>query len=578
MDASAQKTPAPIVHPASRIGTGLIVLAGMLAVPVLLLAVAEGFRGQDAVTLLVLAGSATLGVWYQRVLSAVTTYNAALGLLVEGRIEESAALLDTIPRSRRTGLVGTMVLGQRALALSFQGDAAGSIVASGEALARRPSLLARTADADYRAWVRSTRALMFAALGDAEAARAEAARVDAARHARGELRGVASLARAALHARDGERAELAAELARSRPFIDALTGRMASLARSLARLAAAPAEGASRSSAERSDELSAVGRWVAKVVPAAAPFAPRGEETRAAVDPARWPTSTHEARIKVRADRALARRRAPGRWRVVVPATVGLVAGETFALWPHPPTEQARVYAFDAAIGAAMLLWAWRFVSRGRAIRAARSLYDAGSADESDAALSTPARSTISNHAAAARFELALHAEARDDLPAALDHVESGLGQLLTDSMARAVSNDLVFPGLVALRARALAALGRTDEALAELELLARDFPGYALAAPTVLLVRTVAALRGGDRALARDFVRSRAADVELTRHGELLFALLLGEAGCFEADGERERIDAELAAHPGSASWVERVAPGLIGSLRPVSAVRGAR
>lgn len=518
-----------------------------------------------------------LGLRQQRIGPAVMLNNAAHDLLTQGRYDEAMALLDAIPRSSRGGLVGMAALSQRAYVLFARGDAAGAVAVSAEALALKIPLLARSQGRQYQLVLRANRALMLAAAGESAMAREEAARVDASPHSLPLLRGYAALARAVTFARAGEREALVGELTRSRSLLDQLSGREAMLARTLARLAAVPSGGAYRAPASREGELSPAARWIVSVVPQAAAFAPRASEPGAAVDPARLPSPSAEARARVAADRALARKLSPSPRRWLLLAWSLLIGAMVVGL---PMINRAfsvtiSVWVFALPVIASIALGVRRNVALDRTIREARSLYADDRAAESDARLERAARASTHAHAAVALLDLAEHAERRDDLPAALALCDRGLGRLFKSAAVKAGMSDILVPALIALRARLLAATGRTDEALAELEVIASEHPTFPFATGAALVVRVLVALHQGDRELARELVRTRATDTRLPRHAELLFDLLVGEAGWFEADGERERIEAELSAHPGLRSWIDRVAPGLAAPRPEATSVR---
>jgi tetratricopeptide (TPR) repeat protein len=517
-----------------------------------------------------------LGLRQRRIGPAVMLNNAAHDLLTQGRYDEAMALLDTIPPESRGGLVGMAALSQRAYVLFARGDAAGAVAVSAEALALKAPLFARAQGEQYQLVLRANRALMLAAAGEAAMAREEAARVDASPHVQPLLKGITALARAVTHARAGEREALVGELTRSRSQLDQLSGREAMLVRALARLAAVPAGSAYRAPASREGELSAAARWIVTVVPQAAPFAPRAAERALAVDPGRLPVASAEARARVLADRALGRKLAPDprkRMVLVVAVTTAVAVSVILSRGAMPPA--AGPWLMSAMLVSLVALAVRRNRALDRAIREARSLYADGRVEESDARLDRAAKATTHAHAAIALLDLAEHAERRDDLPAALALCDRGLGRLRKSAAVSASMSDILVPSLIALRARVLAAMGRTDEALAELDVIASEHPTFPFATGASLVVRVLVALRLGDRELARDLARTRATDTRLPRHAELLFDLLLGEAGWFEADGERERIEAELSAHPGVRAWIDRVAPGLTAHRSATTGVR---
>ncbi|MDO9017873.1 MAG: hypothetical protein Q7V43_13240 [Myxococcales bacterium] len=546
------------------LGLGVAVLLGGASI------MAVGFAFGGAIFI-------AAGVRMQRIGPAVMINNAAHDLLTQGRYDEALALLDTIPPARRSGLVGMAVLSQRAYVRFAQGDTAGALALSDQALALRTPLIARSHGRQYRLALQANRALMLAAAGESAAARAEAALVDAAPEALPLLKGTVALARAVTYARAGEREALVGELSRSRPMLDQLSGREAVLARALGRLAAVPAGSAYRAPAARDGELSDAARWVVGVVPQAAAFAPRAAQPGPAVDPARLPSPSADALARVTAHRALARKLAPSPYRWRLAAWLALVMAITAGI-PY----LNRAYGLSLNLGLlavpvlALIAYAVRH-NRGvdRAIRGARALFADGRVDESDAVLTRVSRDPTHTYAAIALHDLAEHAERRDDLPGALALCDRALGRIFKSANVKASVSDILLPSLIALRARVLAAMGSTDDALAELAVVAREHPTFPFATSAAVAVRVIVALRLGDRELARDLARTRTTDARLPRHVGMLFDLLVGEAGWFEADGERERIEGELAAHPGLRAWIERVSPGLTGSYPALTSVR---
>ena len=576
-DRPAPKTALP-QHPTSRSARRLYLMGAVyLALGIGLLGTFGGATLPGVLSAMFGGLLVAAGVRLQRVGPAVMINNAAHDLLTQGRFDEAIALLDTIAPARRHGLVGIAVLSQRAYVLFAQGDAAGAVAVASEALALKLPLLARSQGQQYRLVLRANRALMLAAAGDAAEAHAEATRIDAAPETMSLLKGITALSRAVTFARAGDREALLGELTTSRALLEQLNGREAMLVRTLARLVAVPAGGAYRAPAARDGgELSAVARWIVTVVPQAASFAPRAAERTEGVDASRLPTATAAARARVAADHALAQKLAPNpkQWALLL-LSVAMGMAIALPIVRHAAWPMLGPWAITVPLAALMIYLLRRNRGLERSSREARALYADGHVAESDAKLVQSSRASAHAHAALALLDLAEHAERRDDLPAALALVDRALGRLFKNNAVKASMSDILVPSLIALRARILAALDRTDESLAELEVLTEEYPTFPYATSAALLVRVLVALRLGDRDLARALARTRAPDTRLPRHGELLFDLLVGEAGWFEADGERERIEGDLAMYPGVRAWIERVAPGLAAPVAPSTGVR---
>ncbi|MFO0624342.1 MAG: hypothetical protein U0325_01895 [Polyangiales bacterium] len=513
-----------------------------------------------------------------RVAAATGFAHETQRLLTEGRYDEARARIDAVPPGARRGMFGIVVLVQRAALHFVEGEMVEAAATYARALTLRTPLIRGLARAHLALQIRAFRAVALAAAGDGDAARAEADGIDAAPQALPAHRGHAALARAITFARLDQRAELAAELARARTLFDEMTGREAALARTLARVAASPAAGAYRTPAVRgTEERSALGAWVVKVLPNAAPFAPRRQTRAPTPDLASLPSPSEATRARVAAARAQAVRAIGDRARwegiallvsIVALSVVGMLA----ALGRAEPVVAWSLFAGVVAMVAAMTIRDRRLT---RALQEAGARFAEGAVDDADARLARIARATPHALASLAHMNRALIAERRDDLDGALAHLDAALGRALKNPSVEASLRGRHLPSIVGLRARVLAAMGRTDDALAELELLARAYPGYASATDAASLPRIIVALRLGQRDLARDLAAARGDDAPTPRHGEILVALLLGEAGQYEAEGDRERIEADLASQPALRSWIARIAPGLVRPMRTSTGVR---
>lgn len=515
--------------------------------------------------LLFAAGAAfvALALWWRRLADGVVRNNAAHDLLTRGRFDEAHALLDAIPARHLTGLVGLAVFAQRAYLHFLTGDARGGLAFADKALALPLPWVGRSNARQQQAAVRANRALMRAALGDTAGTVADADAVEDCVEAQPVSRATAALARAVAFARADDRAALVDTLRSAQPRFVQLMGREATLARTLARLAAAPTGSAYRAPAGHAEALSEVGRWVAGVVPQAARWAPRAGAVGAAVEASRLPVATDAGMARVVASRAAAKRRA--RKEAGWPAALWVTGMAALGGW-----LVTRFGGLSPSLGlaAALVLSVVAVVQRHRgldaALRTARTLAAEGRVDEAEALLQPLRKKAPLAYACVALLDLAEHAERRNDPAAALALCDEALGMLEQQPNLKATLSDIHRPSLMALRARALAATGDVESALAELALLAHEHPAFPYATSSALAVHAMVALRQGDRPLARALAASRTPDLRLPPHVATLLDLLAGEAGHFEAEGELGRIEAELSAQPGVRAWIEGLGPGL--------------
>jgi hypothetical protein len=165
--------------------------------------------------------------------------------------------------------------------------------------------------------------------------------------------------------------------------------------------------------------------------------------------------------------------------------------------------------------------------------------------------------------AANAAHWLAELADQRGDFAAALAAAEAGLAKISTRALEAATS-DWVLPELWADRAFAKLLLGRRDEALAEMAVLAERFPSFPFHARATLRVELVDRLRRGDVAAAAELAAG-AGDVPSTPRVELLADLARALADPATPEAERTRLHAELRADEPSARWVRLIVPDVL-------------
>jgi hypothetical protein len=347
-------------------------------------------------------------------------------------------------------------------------------------------------------------------------------------------------------------------------------------------MARAPARSVYRQAAERDErpEEAKLASWIGKLAPGAEAFAREtGSYSTALHAPAPAPEASAEALLQIASSRkkATVARKAP-RPRVVLFLWVALIVlfvcifellgGSTGA----PVSSVASPTTLGVWVGAVVMalfvpLVAWQ-VRRQRAegrtlslaqLDVARSeLTKAGAAFE---ALSQPKR-TVSV-AAAAHLGLAQLAERKASWSDAIQHCDRGIARLSSSATFKAMHADLLYPELVAVRSLALAALGRSEEANAEASLLAKECPGYVLAARARFSLSLMLAVQGGNLDAAAEVARARTPDLPLTIRDDMLADVVLAATTTVPRE-ERERIAAELHDDDELRAWIDAVAPGL--------------
>jgi hypothetical protein len=185
------------------------------------------------------------------------------------------------------------------------------------------------------------------------------------------------------------------------------------------------------------------------------------------------------------------------------------------------------------------------------------------------AELEALAKSRYEVIAGQAEAHLAELAERRGAFEDGVRHCDVAIGRATVSNAAKVVSHDYLLPLAIGERAFCLAALGRHEEADAELASLA-TFTTYAFAARTRFRVRLAKLLQKRDLAGALALARERTVDLPLTYRDELLCDLLEATEGEGVGQEEWARIDAELREDPKLASWVEHFLPGARGRLVP--------
>jgi hypothetical protein len=167
--------------------------------------------------------------------------------------------------------------------------------------------------------------------------------------------------------------------------------------------------------------------------------------------------------------------------------------------------------------------------------------------------------------AAQALLMLATETERTGDLRAAEALCEQGIARGAASPIA---ASTFLLPGLFAEHALALAARGESAQAHAELALLEKRYPAYALLDTVRFRVTLLDKARRGDFAGAARIAET-SADLPLTVRDELLADLVRVLADPeSNASAETERLRKELRGDTVSAAWIEKVAPRVIAAF----------
>lgn len=514
--------------------------------------------------------------------------NAAFNLIGLGRLRDASDVLDALEARVQEPWALRLADIQRAIIAIRRGDMAPAEEHLSSAIGRPIEGYARDNAAYQLEGAHALRAFVRAALGKHEEARADIARVESGGPSE-DARARVALAEAMILEQQGKREELRMLLSeKSALLLEHTHPRERAIVRAFQRMVRSDKASVYRRAEarrERSEgEEPMLGDWVAKVAPGAAQFvrSPRPAEQVAKIAPGEVVARpTEEA---VRANIAAKKPAPKTSWRIPLFAAVGtgvlsgaiyLVSqvfarfssrvdpaqgvdpsgdGSTFWLVVLPILAMPVVYAAMRAL---------QWIGRRRAEKAVRQAGKGGRAvgapnEEQLRALSGSPSPVV---AAQAWLLLADRAERRGDFAGALAATTSGLARL-SDPRDRAAA-DIVYPDLVSLRAFSLAAVGRSQEANAELATLGPTYPHFSRA---VFRARLLYLVRSGDLRGAARFVEAGEADLPLSVREELLSDLVRAAVSPEQAGaGEIQRLKDELAASPEAKAWIRIAAPGLL-------------
>jgi hypothetical protein len=526
------------------------------------------------------AGPVLVAAWWssRAQLRALQAAGLAVQKLTRGEIPEAEALLDAIPeRIARKRVVARVVAIQRAMIAIDRGQPAEAVARTTSALVEPDGRMYGAFDRQQIACARSLRALAHAMQGDLERAEEDAAAANAVAEASPDVLARTRVVRAVVLARRGDDA-LATHLASSaRVVLDHALPRERALFRALLRMTRARKRSVYREPSPAADrDHGRLGAWIARVAPGAAAFVDHDRLDVAPDALPAVPVSTPEAMIAVEA----ARRRSAGKAGTSLSTTstiavwVGL-AGALLFSWQAMRAPSARGVdlgaLFDVAILATFVLVAAlaaarsvRALKQERAVAAARREAIVGDVAKATRALEKLASSAGALVAANARLALAKLAAADAEFTRVMAHCDAGLARVNAQPM-RARAADMLLPSLVVESAVANAATGRFAEADAEIAMLCRDFPTYALLAVAQARVRLVRAARARDVDAAAAVARARTPELWLPRQEDFLCDLALAASrSTGVTDDERASLGRELAEDRRLAAWIDAVAPAI--------------
>ncbi len=545
-------------HPALRFALRARLLVAMLLVAGLGMMLAGAAVGAGA-----LAAFAALltfnAFWLRRSTTGAQAHNLAFAHASAGRIEQAGAILDVSDAVVRLRyLLRANQLLRARIALQ-RGDRDASITHATRAIELPLGAYVRWAQRGHIASAHAVRALAYALTGQAAEARADAALVASSEHANATTHGYALLAELTLLARAGERVRLRALLSESamKPAVAELPPRERALYRAYRQQAYAAGLGAYREGINVDAER-ALEALVALPTPPAPP-------ARAALEP---------AQLEQVAERASAPRASTRKHRLRAVAAA-LVLGSAWLYFEQPSAPSDSPSAVPGLTGTlaflsvplCMLVWASVVIrSRLLATRALKVAQHALAVGDDARFLSALARvsvSTLPQHRIEAAFLEARHAYPQARFEQVLEATERALQLFAQNPTLRAMHIDIVVAGCLELRACALAALGRGDEARAELAVLLRDCPGYAHRPRVEHVVDLLASVTSGDWQRAAQLARSRPTTAAVSLREEML-ADLATMVDAAAAD-ERTRVQRELEEVPALRTFIDRVAPDLV-------------
>jgi hypothetical protein len=509
--------------------------------------------------------------------------------MTAGQLNVAEGTLDLVDARSSARWVKRMSAIQRGTIALRRGDVAGARAHLERAVAIAPGRF-ESNNAHYQIeGAHSLLAFACASLGDREGAERELRWIRGRGGASPDALAKASLAEAMLADKAGDRAALKRILDQDRTLLFEHTHpRERAIVRAYQRMLRVATSTVYRASGQREDESKGdeppLQDWVAKVAPAAAPFVRVGKKSAVGapgLDAATYsPATTPWGRQAVEAARAGAPRARKTIVGFVVLAVIGYFgltalpvligaastttasggAATAIAAWIGVALASLAVLGVPLTLGARALKRRRNHRRTKAELGAARAAVLAG--DDASAGLSRLEASETANVAAEASLLRTFAAERAgnfEEMVIAATHAAS----LLAGS--NIAPNAALWAEIIAARSFALAALGRPDEADAELAALPPMYPHRGRA---VFRVRLAQLLGRNDLVSASAWVEGHAADLPLSVREELLADLARAVASPETAGlGELDRLREELR-NAANRRWIQAIAPRLLGAF----------
>jgi hypothetical protein len=556
-----------------------IVLCGGFALGVTLISVSVGVDVAWPLAFLVFLPAA-YALHVARIATPVQHINTAVNALSAGRIEDAEAHLAHAERSRAAvARISTNML--RAQICMYRAKLSEARAFLDATLSIPLPWLGRFHARLNLASARAHRALVHALTGDEAAARADVEAIARVSLKRTDALAYAALAEAVLLHRAGDAAALRQHLDRNRALLfESTAPRLRALVRAL-RWSTQRNASAYRMAAVREPGAAphALEAWIDTVLPGASELA----QEPAAPTVVLGDTGASEAPRPQRAP-------APPALHVAMPAKRKRLSGQVLVLWlllivaflaiwqfltpsavrpsetaPQPPRSLSSIF-FIPVLGGAVIFAL--MLGRGRRVQQdllRASWLMATSPADAQVGFVRLTRSGFKQVAAQAHLMLAMLAERAADFAAALAHVDAAL-VLLREPGMRAASYDLQLPEMRAMRALALAALDRRQEAADELARVEREFPAFYMLERARVRIEQLLAVRASDFASVARTATERPADLPISYRDDVL-----GEIATLVTSGapigrlRLSRLQYELESDPLLAHWLDVTAPDLM-------------